>query len=131
VTGLFEVAAAPLVTLLAGTPFLPLVLRFFGVHVGRRVYITTGGGTEFDLIHIGDDATIADGAITQTHLFEDRVMKMSRVEVGSGATVGSGAVVLHDGAVGAGASLDALSLAMKSEALPPHTRWRGIPARPV
>jgi acetyltransferase-like isoleucine patch superfamily enzyme len=56
---------------------------------------------------------------------------MSRVEVGSGATVGSGAVVLHDGAVGAGASLDALSLAMKSEALPPHTRWRGIPARPV
>ncbi len=131
VTGLFEVTAAPLVTLVAGTPFLPPILRLLGVHVGRRVYITSGGGTEFDLIHIGDDATIADGAITQTHLFEDRVMKMSRVEVGTGATVGSGAVVLHGGAVGAGASLDALSLAMKSEALPANTRWRGIPARPV
>ncbi len=117
--------------MLAGTPLLPPFLRLFGVHVGRRVYITTGGGTEFDLIDIGDDAVISDGAITQTHLFEDRVMKMSHVHVGAGATVGSGAVVLYDAAVGPGTTVDALTLVMKGEALPAETRWRGIPARPV
>jgi non-ribosomal peptide synthetase-like protein len=131
ITGLFETVAAPMVALFAGTPLLPVMLRLFGVRVGRRVYLTTGGGTEFDLIDIGDDVVIAEGAITQTHLFEDRVMKMSRVEVGSGATVGSGAVVLYDAAVGPGAFLDALSLVMKGETLPARSRWRGIPARPL
>ena len=131
ITGLFETVAAPMVALLAGTPLLPVMLRLFGVHVGRRVYLTTAGGTEFDLIAIGDDAVISPGAITQTHLFEDRVMKMSRVEVGPEATVGSGSVVLYDASVGAGTTLDALSLVMKGEALPAGSRWRGIPARPT
>ena len=67
----------------------------------------------------------------QTHLFEDRVMKMSTVTVGAGCTVGSRAVVLYDAELGAGAELDALSLAMKGEVLPAGSRWRGIPARPV
>jgi non-ribosomal peptide synthetase-like protein len=131
VTGLFETVAAPLVVLLAGTPLLPPLMRLFGVHVGRRVYITTFGGTEFDLIHIGDDAVVSDAGITQTHLFEDRVMKMSRVEVGPGATVGSGSIVLYDAAAGPDAYLDGLSLVMKGEALPGQSRWRGIPARPM
>ena len=89
------------------------------------------GGTEFDLITIGDDAVISPGAITQTHLFEDRVMKMSRVEVGPGATVGAGSVVLYDASVEPGDCLDALSLVMKGETLPAGSRWRGIPARPT
>jgi len=131
ITGLFETVAAPMVALFAGTPLLPVMLRLFGVRVGRRVYLTTGGGTEFDLIDIGDDVVVAEGAITQTHLFEDRVMKMSRVEIGARATVGSGAVVLYDATVGPDTSLDALSLVMKGEALPAGSRWRGIPARPL
>jgi non-ribosomal peptide synthetase-like protein len=132
ITGLFETIAAPtVVTPFAGTPLLPPILRLFGTHVGRRVYITTSGGTEFDLISIGDDAVIADGAITQTHLFEDRVMKMSRVEVGAGATVGASSIVLYDATVEPGASLESLSLVMKGETLPAAGRWRGIPARRV
>jgi non-ribosomal peptide synthetase-like protein len=131
VTGLAETAAAPLIALTAGTPFLPVFLRLLGSQVGRRVYISNTGGTEFDLISIGDDAVIADGAITQTHLFEDRVMKMSRVQIGAGATVGPGGVVLYDAAVGPGATLDGMSLVMKGETLPPDSRWRGIPARPL
>jgi carbonic anhydrase/acetyltransferase-like protein (isoleucine patch superfamily) len=58
-------------------------------------------------------------------------MKMSRVEVGRGATIGSGSVVLYDAVVGSGTTLDALSLVMKGEVLPDASRWRGIPARPI
>jgi carbonic anhydrase/acetyltransferase-like protein (isoleucine patch superfamily) len=68
-------------------------------------------------------------ASLQTHLFEDRVMKMSTVRVGARATVGSRAVVLYDAVVEPDAILGPLSLAMKAEHLPAGRDWAGIPAR--
>ncbi|MGH3748646.1 MAG: phosphopantetheine-binding protein, partial [Micromonosporaceae bacterium] len=51
VTGLYESAAVPAgIGLLVGTPFLPPVLRWFGVQVGRRTWIGTTYLTEFDLV---------------------------------------------------------------------------------
>ncbi len=132
VTGLFEAAAVPVgAGFLIGTPYLPVVLRLFGARVGRGVWIATTFLTEFDLVRIGDDAAIGLRASLQTHLFEDRVMKMSAVTVEDGASVGTRAVVLYDSVVGAGVRLDALSLLMKGERLAPGTSWRGIPAETV
>ncbi len=132
VTGMYEAAAVPAgVGLLVGTPFLPPVLRWFGVRVGRRTWIGTTYLTEFDLVDIGDDATVGTDASLQTHLFEDRVMKMSIVTVGVGATIGTRAIVLYDAVVGDNVSLGSLSLLMKGEHLTPGTRWRGIPAQGV
>ncbi|MEW2384722.1 Pls/PosA family non-ribosomal peptide synthetase [Micromonospora sp. NPDC047707] len=132
VTGLFEAAAVPAgVGLLVGTPFLPPVLRWFGVQVGRRTWIGTTYLTEFDLVEIGDDATVGTEVSLQTHLFEDRVMKMSVVTVGPGATIGTRAIVLYDSVVGDDVFLGSLSLLMKGEHLIPGTRWRGIPAQGV
>jgi non-ribosomal peptide synthetase-like protein len=132
VTGLYEAAAVPAgVGMLVGTPFLPMVLRWFGARIGRRTWIGTTYLTEFDLVEIGDDATVGTEVSLQTHLFEDRVMKMSKVTVEAGATVGPRTIVLYDAVVGAGASLDSLSLLMKGEYLPPGSQWRGIPAQGV
>lgn len=132
VTGLYEAAAVPAgVGLLTGTPFLPPVLRWFGARIGRRTWIGTTYLTEFDLVEIGDDATVGVEASLQTHLFEDRVMKMSVVTIQSGATVGTRAIVLYDAVVGEDVSLGSLSLLMKGEHLPPGTRWHGIPAMGV
>ena len=129
---MYESAAVPsLIALASGTTFAGPLLRLFGVKVGKRVYLDTTFTTEFDLVHIGDDASIGRACSLQSHLFEDRVMKMSRVDIGSGATVGSRAVVLYDTEVGAGASIDALSLVMKGESIPANSNWRGIPARRV
>ncbi|MER6548235.1 Pls/PosA family non-ribosomal peptide synthetase [Streptomyces sp. NPDC001250] len=128
VTGLFEAAAVPAgVGALVGTPFLPPVLRLFGARVGRRTWIGTTYLTEFDLVEVGDDAAIGPYVSLQTHLFEDRVMKMSTVTVGPGASVGTRTVVLYDGVVGAGVRLGALSLVMKGEHLPVGTDWQGLP----
>ncbi|GDY33429.1 Pls/PosA family non-ribosomal peptide synthetase [Gandjariella thermophila] len=132
VTGLYEAAAVPAgVGLLVGTPFLPMVLRWFGARIGRRTWIGTTYLTEFDLVHIGDDAVVGTEVSLQTHLFEDRVMKMSTVTVGAGATLGTRAIVLYDSVVGEGACLGSLSLLMKGEHLTAGTRWRGIPAQAV
>jgi non-ribosomal peptide synthetase-like protein len=132
VTGLYEAAAVPaLLNLLVGTPFLAPVLRLYGAHIGRRTWIGTTYLTEFDLVRIDDDAIVGRGVSLQTHLFEDRVMKMSTVEIGRCATIGDRAIVLYDTVVGPSAALSALSLLMKGEHLPAGTRWRGIPAEGV
>jgi non-ribosomal peptide synthetase-like protein len=129
ITGLYEAVAAPLfVGLLTGTPWIAPVLRLFGARIGRRVWLDTTYLTEFDLVEIGDDAAIGETTSLQTHLFEDRVMKMSTVRIGTASSVGSRSVVLYDAEVGAGARLDALSLVMKGEVLPAGSSWRGIPA---
>ncbi len=130
VTGLYEAVAAPaLLSMLTGTPWIAPVLRLLGVKIGKRVWMDTTFITQFDLVEIGDDAAISASTSLQTHLFEDRVMKMSTVKIGAGASIGSRSVVLYDAEVEAGASLDALSLVMKGESLPAASNWQGIPAR--
>ncbi len=129
VTGLYEAAAVPaLLYMLVGTPMLPPFLRLFGAQVGRRTWIATTYLTEFDLVDIGDDAMVGRDVSLQTHLFEDRVMKMSTVRVGAAAAVGDRGIVLYDATVGPETALEPLSLVMKGEHLPAQTRWRGIPA---
>ncbi|MGW1072808.1 Pls/PosA family non-ribosomal peptide synthetase [Streptomyces sp. NPDC002537] len=130
VTGLYEAAAVPAgVGTLTGTPFLPPVLRWFGASIGRRAWIGTTYLTEFDLVRVGDDAAVGTGVSLQTHLFEDRVMKMSTVTVEAGTSIGTRAIVLYGGVVGEGVWLGALSLLMKGEYLAPGTSWSGIPAQ--
>ena len=113
--------------LLLGTPFAANFFRWMGSEFGKGVYLDTTEITEFDLAHIGDRAELASGVTIQTHLFEDRVMKMSHLRVGDGASVGMSAVVLYDSELEAGARLRSLSLLMKGERLPAHTTWQGIP----
>jgi non-ribosomal peptide synthetase-like protein len=132
VTGLYESAAVPaLLGALTGTPMLGPLLRLFGTVVGKRCWIATTYLTEFDLVRLGDDVAIGTGTSLQTHLFEDRVMKMSKVVIEDGASVASRSVVLYDAVVGPHAFLDALSLAMKGEVLAERSRWRGIPCQPA
>jgi non-ribosomal peptide synthetase-like protein len=132
ITGLYESAVVPaFASLLAGTPLVAPVLRLFGVKIGRRVYVESTFMTEFDLVHIGDDSSIGRATSLQSHLFEDRVMKMSTVNIGKRCSIGGRAVVLYDSNVGDDVHLDALSLVMKGESLPAGTSWRGIPARLV
>ncbi len=113
---------------LLGTPFAPWFFQLMGSRFGRSVYMDTTEITEFDLAWVADHAVLNNGATIQTHLFEDRVMKMSTLRIGRYATVGTSSVVLYDSVIGPGATLKSLSLLMKGEQLPANTRWQGIPS---
>ena len=94
VTATYEnLAVANLLEPLQGTPWLPIYLRLMGARVGRRCYIDTTDLTEHDLVDIGDDVALNDFAGLQTHLFEDRVMKVGAIRIGDRATIGSLAIV--------------------------------------
>jgi non-ribosomal peptide synthetase-like protein len=120
-----------LVRALLGTPYVCTYFRLLGCKIGKRVFMDTTEITEFDLVEIGDDVALNDTCTIQTHLFEDRVMKMSYVRVGNRCSVGAGSTVLYDTFMGDGSSLEDLSLLMKGEVLPAGTAWTGIPAIPA
>ena len=130
VTALYENVVVPwLLARLTGTPFMAPVMRLFGARIGKRCYLETTFLTEFDLVRVGDDCTIGRGCSLQTHLFEDRVMKMSRLRVGSGCSIGPRAVILYDAVLEDNVRLASLSLVMKGETLARNTRWQGSPAQ--
>lgn len=115
---------------LRGTPFLPWLLRLYGAKTGKGICMFSTDITEFDCVTIGDFCTINTLSALQTHLYEDRLMKVGRVLLGRGVNVGSGATVLYDTKIGDFADVGSLCVVMKGETLPPHTAWVGAPAQP-
>jgi len=114
---------------LRGTPFLPWALKLFGCKMGRGIFMDTTDVTEFDCVTVGDFCAINDVAALQTHLYEDRVMKVGHVTLGQGVTIGGGATVLYDTYVGDFARIGALSIIMKGEEIPAESCWQGAPAQ--
>jgi len=112
-----------------GTPFAPIYFRIMGCKIGKKVFMETTEITEFDLVTIGDDSALNFGCTIQTHLFEDRVMKMSDVNIGKACTIGSLSVILYDTKMNDHSLLQGLSLIMKGETLPKNTHWQGSPCQ--
>ncbi len=132
ITGLYEsMIVSGCLGFLLGTPFAAIILRLMGMRIGTGVYIETTDFTEFDLISIGNHVTLNHNCTLQTHLFEDRVMKMERVRLDDRCQLGTAAVVLYDSLLAADVSLHPMSLIMKGERVPAATAWEGIPASRV
>jgi len=130
VTSTYEALASEfLLEPLRGTPFINMFLRWLGCKIGDLVYTDTTDMTEFDLVSIGEDAALNTDCGLQTHLFEDRVMKLGSVLVGARAVVGAQSVILYDSILEDGARLGELSVVMKGERLPADTAWAGSPAQ--
>ncbi|NRR32876.1 amino acid adenylation domain-containing protein [Oxalobacteraceae bacterium] len=132
VTNLYEGIAVPnFMRYLRGTPWLPLAFNLLGSRIGRGVYLDTTDITEFDCVHIGEYSELNALACPQTHLFEDRVMKIDHVHIGARVYMGPRSAVLYSAVVGDHARLGALTLVMKGEHIPPASNWAGCPAAPV
>ena len=132
VTNLYESLAVPnFLDILRGTPLLPWALRLLGVKIGKGVYLNTTDLTEFDCVSIGDEAELNAWCGPQTHLFEDRIMKIGMVNIGRQTTIGTRTTILYDTHIGDGVHLGPLTLVAKGERLPSATRWEGSPAVPV
>ncbi|MEO8315221.1 MAG: amino acid adenylation domain-containing protein [Pseudomonadota bacterium] len=121
--------ARPVIEKLEGTLLLPWFLRAMGMRIGRRVVLGPGFAqvVDPDMIEIGDGATV--NAMFQAHTFEDRVLKIDRVIIGTRATLGCTTVPLYGAQIGAGAHIAAHSVIMKGERLLPGLRYEGAPVQ--
>lgn len=131
VTSTWETLTEPLLaSMLVGTPYMAWCFRALGVKIGSRVTLLASDITEHDCVSIGDEAVINEHSGTQTHLFEDRIMKVGRVDVGQRACMKPYSICLPGSKLSDGAQLGSLSLVMKGETLPTNTAWEGAPVVP-
>ena len=131
ITSTYEALSVPfLLTFLKGTPWLPMALRLMGTKIGKRVWMNTTDITEFDMVSIGTDTALNEDSGPQTHLFEDRVMKVGTISIGKRCTIGARSIVLYDTNIGNDVKIDALSLIMKGEIISADTSWSGSPVKP-
>lgn len=117
---------------LEGTLFLTVYLRMMGMRIGRNVVL--GGGfaqvVDPDMLTFEDDATV-NAPLFQAHTFEDRVLKIDRVRIRQGATVGSRTVMLYGADIGEHTQVAAESVVMKRERLMPNRSYAGCPTQPI
>ncbi|MFD0633776.1 Pls/PosA family non-ribosomal peptide synthetase [Catenulispora yoronensis] len=122
-----ELAMPWLGTSLIGTPFLSLWMRSLGARIGRGVWCESHWLPETDLVRLGDGATVNRGVVLQTHLFQDRLMRMDTVTLGRGATLGPHAIALPGSRLDDAAVAGPSSLVMRGDRLRAGTRWHGNP----
>ncbi|KAM3423354.1 hypothetical protein BST61_g791 [Cercospora zeina] len=113
-----------------GTPLLSLWLGTVGAKIGRGAWLESHLLPETELCVVGAGATVNRACVLQTHLFHDRLMRMDRVCLEAGATLGPNAIALAGTVVGAGVTVGPKSLVMRGEHLPAGTDWLGNPVRP-
>lgn len=131
VTSTWETITEPLLaSLLVGTPYLAWCFRLMGAEVGARATLLSSDITEYDCVAIGDEAIVNQRCGAQTHLFEDRVMKVGRVRMGARTCAKPYSICLPGSCIEDGAELGSLSLLMKGETLPGGTAWEGAPVVP-
>src|SRR3954466_1085435 len=80
------------------------------------------------MLEFGDDGTI--NTHFQAHSFEDRILKLDRVKVDAGATVGDNAVIFYRVIIGEGAQVLPHSVIMKGDTIPAQSQLVGCPAVP-
>jgi non-ribosomal peptide synthetase-like protein len=114
---------------LEGTLLLNSFLRLIGVRIGRHVILGDG----FSQVVDPDMLTFEDGATVvchfQAHSFEDRILKIDRLRVGRGATVGSNAVVFYGADIGNRAWVGPHAVVMKRDVLEAEGHYIGCPTR--
>lgn len=130
ITTIYEALAVPfLLEFLKGTPWLAILLRLLGVKTGKRVWMNTTDITEYDMVSIGNDTAMNLDCGPQTHLFEDRVMKVGKVNIGERNSIGAATIILYNAELGNDVKMEPLSLVMKGENIPEGTSWGGSPVR--
>ena len=127
-----EILAVPsLIRMSLGSPLYNLWARLMGCKIGRSVWCETWWLPEFDLIDIGDRATVNRGTVLQTHLFHDRVMALEPVTAKSGATLAPNSFMLPGSSLGERTTILPGSLILRQDAIPADSVWVGNPVAHV
>jgi non-ribosomal peptide synthetase-like protein len=117
--------------MIEGTVFKNYFLRALGARIGRDVHIHRGvdlrsGG--WDLLEIGDGATIGRDASLGLVEYQDQQIVFGRITIGANATLDTRARMAPDSEMEEGSVLTALSMLPSHATLPAEETWNGVPA---
>lgn len=108
----------------------PLVAKLFGATIGHDIAL---GGHLVDpqLIEIGKEAIIGQGAVISAHTINSGFITLKPVYIGERATIGVHAVLMSGVEVGEGAIVTAGSVVAPDTLIPPNELWGGTPAKKI
>ncbi len=124
------VRAAP-VNYLDGTPLLNAYYRAMGAKIGRDVFLRSHGLSAFDVLTVGDGASVGVDVTLDGTSVEGGWLKIAPVTVGRGAWIGHRCSIGGGASVEDGAGLDDLSMLPDGARVPAGELWRGSPAAPA
>ena len=116
---------------LAGTPLYKAYLRLLGAKIGRNVQLHMAKLDSADLVDIGDDAILSEGANLATSGVERGVLRLGQVKVGQRAFIGAMAVIGCGSTISDDAVLEDLSLLPAGVTVPEGEVWTGSPAQRI
>jgi len=93
---------------LRGTPFLVWWFRALGAEIGANAFIDTLDVSDWDLLELGDDVAVGEGATLVAHSFKDGHLHLAPVTIGSGCRLEPFSAALPGLALPAGGVLPAL-----------------------
>lgn len=116
--------------LIEGTELQNASLRALGARVGRDVHLHRGAdvGGGWDLLEIGDGATLGRDCSLGPVEFDRRELVLAPVHIGPGATLDTRAHVAGGARIERDGFLGALSLLPEGAVLATNERWDGVPA---
>ncbi|MCI2429540.1 hypothetical protein LM602_00470 [Candidatus Acetothermia bacterium] len=107
-----------------------LYYRLLGAKIGRGVQLNAQL-IDCWLVEIEDNVVIGGGTVIVCHVAEGGRLKLKRVKIGRGATVGMGTHVMPGAEIGEEALVGAHSVVLSNKRIPARTIWVGVPVRPV
>jgi len=113
-----------------GTALYSAFLRSVGAKVGKDCTLF-GFTMEFDLISIGDRASVGMDCDNTCHTVENMVLKMVPVTLGAYSTMQRHSFVMPGAELGEGATLFEESQVLKGEVVPSDEIWACNPAEPM
>ncbi len=113
------------------TPFANLLFRMLGANLGKNVQINSKYIFDATLLEIGDGTVIGGGAIINCHIVEGGRLKLKKVKIGKGVTIGSHATVMPGCEIGDRALIGASAVLLKNSKVPQRDVWYGIPAASI
>jgi carbonic anhydrase/acetyltransferase-like protein (isoleucine patch superfamily) len=116
---------------LRGSIMMNLYARAMGMKVGRNVFLNSFHCEAWDLIELGEDASIGCDAHLANFHVENGYLTISRIRVGARAYVGVRSIVQGDCTIEPDGHLAAMSLLSHGKTIPRGQAWRGAPAKKV
>ena len=113
-----------------GSVYAIWLYRAFGSKIGENACLL-GFPLEFDLLTVGDYASVGLDCDVTCHTVEMMVIKLAPVVLGPGATIRNGSVLMPGGEMKAGSVLLDQSQVLKGETVEAGEVWAGLPAQPV
>ena len=101
-----------------GTPFKSWIWRLLGVRIGKRVFDDGAAIIERGFTTIGDECTLGENSVIQSHSQEDGAFKSDVVMLGARVTLGVNSFVHYGTTVGDAAVLAPDTFLMKGEDVP-------------